>query len=78
MRNYTNSQTVEHHDDGSRTVTTIETVEPVTRKQQLVAGGVLTLLVTAPVFPILAVALYDRVEEKRAARKAKKLAKKSD
>lgn len=78
MRNYTNSQSIEHHDDGSRTVTTVETIEPVTRKQQAIAGGVLGLLVLAPVMPILAVAIYDRIEEKRLARKNKKLSKKDD
>lgn len=77
MRSYTDSQTVEVHEDGSKTVTTIETFEPVTRKQQAVAAGVLSLLVMAPIMPVVALALYDRVEEARNTRKAKKLAKKA-
>lgn len=77
MRNYTDSQTVEYHDDGSRTVTTVETIHPVTGKQQAVAIGVLSLIAVAPVAPILALGLFDRIQEKREARKARKLAEKS-
>lgn len=77
MRNYTDSSTVEYHDDGSKTVTTVETLHPVSKKQQALATGVLGLVVMAPVIPLIVVAAYDRVEEKRAARKAKKAALKS-
>lgn len=77
MRNYTDSRTVEHHDDGSRTVTTVETFEPVTKAQKAQAVGVLTALAVISVAPILGIAVYDRIEEKRNQRKSKKLAEKS-
>ena len=73
MRNYTDSRTVEHHDDGSKTVTTVETFEPVSRKQQATAFAALGLLAVAPVVPILAIGVYDRIQEKREDRRRKKL-----
>jgi len=73
MSTHTDSCIIEHHDDGSRTVTTVETVYPVSKKQQALAVGVLSLIAMAPLVPIATVAAWDKIQERREAKKAAKL-----
>lgn len=73
----TDSYTVDQHDDGSRTVTEVYTVTPPTKGQQITAWTALGVVCVAPFMPILGLAAYDKYQEKRAARKAAKEAKKA-
>jgi hypothetical protein len=69
---HTDSCIVEVHEDGSKTVTTVETITPATRAQQAAAATGLGLLVVAPFFPLVALWAHDKFEARREARKAKK------
>lgn len=69
----TDSCVVEYNEDGSRTVTTVETIMPVTKKQQAAVIGGLTLLSIAPAIPLLVIFGLEKYEEKKAARKERKL-----
>lgn len=69
---HTDSCVVEVHEDGSKTVTTVETIYPATRAQQAAAATGLGLLIVAPFFPLVAIWANDKFEARRAARKAKK------
>lgn len=74
MSTYTDSCIVEHNEDGTRTITTVETITPATRKQQAAAAGVLTLLVFAPAAPLLVIYAAEKWEERKARKaEAKKL-----
>jgi hypothetical protein len=74
MSNRTDSCIVEYNDDGSRTVTTVETIHPVTKKQQAAAFGVLGLLALAPAAPLLVIYGLEKWDERKAKRaEAKKL-----
>lgn len=72
MPKHTDSCIIDHHEDGSKTVTTIETVYPATKKQQIAVFGGLTLVALAPLVPILFMAGAEKWQEKREARKALK------
>ena len=71
-RTHTDSAIVEHHEDGSRTVTTVETIHPATRGQQAAAVAGLGLLCVAPLFPLACLWAADKFEKRREAREAKK------
>lgn len=75
MQKHTDSQVIHWNEDGSRTVETVETIYPTTKAQQAGAVAVLTLIMAAPVLPLVAVALAEKISEKRAARKVAKLKK---
>ena len=72
-KSHTDSETIDYHEDGSWTTTTVITREPVTNRQKAAAFGVLGAIMVAPVMPAIGLVLYDKVQEKRAARKARKL-----
>lgn len=76
MQKHTDSQIVTWNEDGSRTVETVETIYPTSKAQQAGAVAVLTLIMAAPVLPIVALAAAEKIAEKRAARKAAKQQKK--
>lgn len=73
----TDSYTVDQHDDGSKTVTEVYTVIPPTKAQQVTAWSALGLVCVGPFLPFLGLAAWDKYQEKREARKAAKLEKKS-
>jgi len=75
---YTDSQTIEHHEDGSWTTTTIETHTPVTKKQQIAAAGVLGAVCFAPFVPLVTLVVLDKASERWERRKARKAQKKND
>jgi hypothetical protein len=69
---YTDSATIEHHEDGSWTTTTVETHYPASKKQQAVALGALGALCFAPFVPLVTVVVLEKVENRLAARKRRK------
>lgn len=73
MSTHTDSQIIEHHDDGSWTTTTVVTETPATKKQQAVAITVLVGLCVAPFTPILAVVAAERWDKFQARRKRNNL-----
>lgn len=74
MKNHTDSCIVEYNEDGTKTVTTIETYTPPTKAQQTLAVAGLLGLCFAPLAPLALISLNDYLQEKRASRKeAKKL-----
>ena len=73
MPKHTDSCIIEHHEDGSRTVTTVETMYPVSKKQQAAALAGLTVIGLAPLLPIAYLAAAEKIATKRAARKERKL-----
>jgi hypothetical protein len=58
----TDSAIVEYNEDGSRTITTVETIMPATKKQQAAAYSALGLLTLAPLMPLAALYLVDKYE----------------
>lgn len=72
-RTHTDSSIVEHHEDGSYTVTTVETVLPATRAQKAAAVGGVSLILSAPLFPLLAMWGMTKLEERREARRKNRL-----
>jgi len=72
-RTHTDSSIVEHHEDGSYTVTTVETVLPATNAQKALAVGGVGLILVAPVFPLLAMWGADKLEERRERRRKNRL-----
>jgi hypothetical protein len=75
---YTDSATIEHHEDGSWTTTTVETHYPATKKQQAVALGALGALCFAPFVPLVTVVVLEKVENRWNARKARKAQSKNN
>jgi hypothetical protein len=65
MSTHTDSQIIEHHDDGSWTTTTVVTETPATKKQQAVALTVLVGLCVAPFTPLIAVVAAERWEARK-------------
>lgn len=72
MPTHTDSAIVEYNEDGSRTVTTVETIYPATTSQKVGAWAGLVLICVAPLTPLLVIPALERWEEKREARKEKK------
>lgn len=71
MSNHTDSQIVEHHDDGSWTTTTVVTEYPLTKADQAKAWGVLgalTLITCSPLFVVIA---RDKLETRREKKRLK-------
>jgi len=66
MSTHTDSQLIEHHDDGSRTTTTVVTSYPATKTQQAVAIGALSALALAPIAPLLIVIGLEKWDARRA------------
>lgn len=75
---HTDSQIVEYNEDGSRTETTVITYTPMTPAQTAKAWGTLIGVCVLPLAPLVGIAVYERYEEHRAEKKARKLAKKSE
>jgi len=74
MRNHTDSAIVEYNEDGSRTVTTVETIYPATKAQQAAAWTGLAAIILAPLAPLAIAVGLDRWEERKARKdEAKKL-----
>lgn len=72
-RTHTDSSIVEHHEDGSYTVTTVETVLPATKAQKAMAVGGLSLLAVAPLLPLAAAWGIDKLDARREARRKNRL-----
>lgn len=72
MRNHTDFETIEYHEDGSRTVKSEITYYPPTTKDKAVAYSILGVLAVAPALPILIPLVAEKVAEKIEARKAAK------
>lgn len=72
MKTHTDSAVVEYNEDGSRTVTTVETIYPLTTAEKAQGWGLVGVLLVAPVLPLLIIAGIEKAEEKWNARKAKK------
>jgi hypothetical protein len=70
MPSHTDSAIIEYNEDGSRTVTTVETIYPLTTKEKATAYSLLGGLLLAPFVPVIAIALSEKMAERRAARKA--------
>lgn len=74
MNPHTDSEIVEWNEDGSRTITTVQTIHPATTAQKAQAWGVLGLITVAPIVPLLVVVALDKIESRREAkRRAKQL-----
>lgn len=74
MRNHTDSAIVEYNEDGSRTVTTVETIYPATKAQQAAAWTGLAVVVLSPLAPLALIVGIDKWEERKARKaEAKKL-----
>jgi len=74
MRNHTDSAIVEYNEDGSRTVTTVETIYPATKAQQATAVLGLGAIILAPLAPLALIVASEKLEERRARKaEAKKL-----
>lgn len=72
MPSHTDSAIIEHNEDGSKTITTVETVYPLTKAQQAAGWAGLTLLCLAPATPLLAYYVAEKWEEQKEKRKQKK------
>lgn len=72
MSTHTDSAIIEFNEDGSRTVTTVETIFPPTKSQQALAWTGLVALCVAPFAPLLVIPAIEKWEEKREERKEKK------
>lgn len=73
MPKHTDSATIEHHEDGSRTITTVETIYPATKKQQAAAWGAVGIIGLAPILPLLCLVGYEKWEERKERKRAAKL-----
>lgn len=74
MRNHTDSAIIEYNEDGSRTVTTVETIYPATKAQQAAAWTGLGAIILAPLAPLVLIAGLEKWEERKARKaEAKKL-----
>lgn len=73
-QSYTDSTTVEHNEDGSQTITTVERYYPPTTQQKIAAWASLGGLALVAVTPAVVPALLDW----RAERKARKAQEKSE
>ena len=72
MRNHTDFETVEYHEDGSWTVKSEATYYPPTTKDKALAYSILGVLVVAPALPVLIPIVHSKVAKKIEARKAAK------
>ena len=70
-KTHTDSAIVEHHEDGSWTVTTVETHYPATRGEKAAAWTALGALCIAPFTPLIAIGVAEWWDRRREA-KAKK------
>lgn len=78
MPKHTDSAIVEYNEDGSRTITTVETIYPISRKKQIASAGSLGLVAVAPAVPLLALFVLAKVAEKNADRKKNPKVKKTN
>lgn len=70
MSNHTDSSIVEYHEDGSRTVTTVETYYPPTKGQQIAAWTTLGAVVLAPLAPLAMLVGVEKWEARKARKEA--------
>lgn len=72
---HTDSAIVEYHEDGSYTVTTVETHQPLTTADKARAWAGLGALMVVAVSPAFLPYVVDKLDERRERKQAKKAAK---
>lgn len=72
---HTDSAIVEYHEDGSYTVTTVETHQPLTKADQAKGWAALGALMVIAVAPATFPYVLDKMDERRERKAAKKAAK---
>lgn len=72
MAIYTDSEIIEHNEDGSWTTTTVVTQYPATPQQKAIAIAGLAALIVAPLAPLMGLYAVEKYEEHKEKRRNKK------
>ena len=71
-RTYTDSETIEYHEDGSWTTTTVINGRPATTAEKATAWTALTLMFLGPIAMMSAPYVLDKIQERRERKRQEK------